>query len=426
MKYIIKITKLSLLVILVFIAGSVFFKPYFYEFKVNVDKYTQRNIPQNTGIHKFALQVIKLGNNIFPNYKHAIIFRDNKEVGIDATANDSEIDYFTIGFLQVFVKTEQELQQALQGALPGTVINIYPGSYHFSGPYISFASSGTLNAPIILKADKVGDVIFNFDLREGILLSGSHIKIKNIIFKGTKKDIDTIEHAIHIVGNADDIEIYHNEFINFNAHIKANGRPNKDEGRDYPDNVSIINNNFFNEWKRNTSSSTTPIDVVGGKNWLIKNNFIADFGKYGKHGRGVTYGLFLKGASENGLIENNLVNCAWHIPHTSPNDIRIGISLGDGGTGQRYCMGGKCDYEHNNGVIKNNTILNCKNDVAIYINKGRNTSISQNIIVNSVGIELRWSESTGAVFDNTLDGRIKITHGAKAFVKNNTTTKGLR
>lgn len=391
---------------------SSIYKPNLYEFKVNIEKYTQRNIPKNSGVHKYALIIIKHLSIIFPNYSYATLNRTKSEVGVGTYVSNYNVAT-RLQLKQVYVNNNKELIHSMQNSPSGTVINILPGTYYLSGRNIRFDSKGRVFEPIILRADKVGDVTIIMDLTEGIKISSSHISIENIIFIGEKSQgADKIQHAIHLEGDADYINISHNEFINFNSHIKANGFVNSGGIKKFPDNVTIQNNNFYNEWKRNTSSPASPIDVVGGINWTISNNFIADFGKYGQSGKGVTYGLFLKGASENGMIQNNLINCEWHLPHTSLNDTRIGISLGNGGTGQRFCMDEKCLYEHKSGSIIGNTILNCKNDVSIYINKGQDTKISNNYIVNSLGIEVRYPVSSATIYDNVLDGRIKASHKA--------------
>ena len=396
-----------------------YFKPTLYELRLNIDKYTQRNISQNQGLHKLVLIMIKKATFFLPKYDQVELKKDIIDVGVGL--------YITppprFDSKNIYVQTADEIVTAISTSLPNTIINILPGHYKFSGKSIKFKSSGKQFEPIILKADTLGEVIFEMDLYEGIIISTSYIKIENIIFKGIKNKTDSQEHAIHLTKNADFVEIAHNEFINFNAHIKSNGVFTKDGVNHFPDNVVITHNNFYNQWKRNTRSPSIPIDVVGGNNWVIKNNFIADFGKYGKKGEGITYGLYLKGAGKNGLIENNLVACEWQVPHTSPNDVRIGISLGGGGTGKRYCMDKTCNYEHNGGVIRNNTIVNCKNDVAIYINKGKNTKIYSNYIVNSLGIDIRFPSSSADIYDNYLDGRIKARQGAKLNKSNNQKSK---
>jgi len=393
--------------------------PALYELNVNIKKYTQRNINKNSGLHKFALTMIKKATFILPQYQHVQLIRNKEEIGVGSYNNYDD----SLATQHITVQSSKEIMSAITTSIADTSINILPGTYKFSGNYLEFKAKGSKYAPIVLKANKLGDVIFEMDTYEGFLISSPYIVIENIIFRGMKNKSDSQEHAIHLTKDADFIDIRHNEFINFNAHIKSNGIFTKDGVGHFPDNVVIQHNNFYNEWKRNTLSPASPIDVVGGKNWVIKNNFIADFGKYGRKCEGITYGLFLKGASENGIIENNLIACEWNVPHTSPNDVRIGISLGNGGTGQKFCMDKTCSFEHKGGIIRNNTIINCQNDVAIYINKGKETKISANYIANSLGIDVRYQASSAKIYDNLIDGRIKNTNGATIEIFNNNSIK---
>ena len=202
-------------------------------------------------------------------------------------------------------------------------------------------------------------------------------------------------------------------FINFNSHIKSNGVKDKNGKIVFPSNVTVIHNNFYNEWKRVTDSPTTPIDVVGGDNWKIIDNFIADFGRTGRQGKGgVSYGAFLKGAGTNGLMQGNLVACSWRVPYSSTKDIRVGLSLGGGGTNKNFCADSACDFEHDKGTIRENSIINCPNDVGIYLNKAKNTEVFNNRLVNTLGIDVRYPISNARIYNNMHDGRIRARDGA--------------
>jgi len=413
--------KIGLLCIFLMLVAAVcanwLYKPELYWLKVNVQKYTIRNIEQNYGVHKFALKVLAKLSSWLPSYDHIDLLRDRDQIGALNYKHDPYINDFSYEIIDI--ESEDAFRAALKQAKPGQHLVFKPGSYFFDGSYLPIAASGEPELPIVIKAQTANTVTLNFNLIEGLLISGAYIKIENLTFMGAKATKRSIEHAIHLAGNADFTTIQNNQFINFNAHIKSNGKMAKDGSRQYPDNVKIINNNFYNEAKRNTTSPASPIDVVGGNNWLIAHNFIADFGKSGRRGRGATYGLFLKGASTNGIIENNLINCAWQVPHSSAKDIRIGISLGNGGTGEKFCPNGHCQYEHLNGKIRHNTIINCSNDVGIYINKGKETLISNNIIMNSLGIEVRYQQSSALITDNYLDGLIRSSKSATIQSENN-------
>lgn len=132
--------------------------------------------------------------------------------------------------------------------------------------------------------------------------------------------------------------------------------------------------------------------------------------------RGVTYGAYLKGGNSFGEITGNLVACSWRVPHTSPMDVRIGLSLGGGGTGSRFLMSGECNAENCNGRIENNRITNCTNDVGIYLNRASQAIVKGNDLRGTLGVDVRFGESSAVFTDNVMgDGRIRERDGGKAF-----------
>lgn len=381
------------------------FRPQYLELNLLINKYTDINISQNQGIHRHILTLIKKTTSLLPSNKNIEINRNRKQIGttklINTKNHATKIKY---------ISSIEEFNSIINTAEPGTEIILRKGIYKIKGRRLDLKISGTQDKPIIIKAEKPGEVVFEMSSQEGFFISKPFIQFENLIFKGIKGKDHSIEHAIHLVGNASNITFKNNEFINFNSHIKSNGIIINNT-RHFPSYNKIINNNFFNEWKRDTKSPVTPIDVVGGSHWLIQNNFIADFGKNGRGGNGITYGAYLKGGSTNGILDNNMIVCSWKLPHTNSRDIRIGLSLGGGGTGSSYCREGKCGFEHDNGTISNNTILNCNNDVGIYINRSSNTKIYNNVLKNTLGIDVRFPESNAAIYNNYIDGRTKSRDG---------------
>lgn len=384
------------------------FRPQYLELNLLLNKYTDINISQNYGIRRQILILLKKSTFLLPANKHIKIERDPKRIGTIDLIDTEQKKSRTI-----YISNIEEFNSIINTAEPGTEIIIQKGIYQIKGRRLDIKASGAPGKPIIFKAEKAGDVIFEMSSQEGFFISKPFIQFENLIFKGTKGDDSWIEHAIHLVGDASNITFKNNEFINFNSHIKSNGITKKDSSKHFPSHIKIINNNFYNEWKRNTTSPVTPIDVVGGTHWLIQNNFIADFGKSGQQGNGTTYGAYLKGGSSNGILDSNIIACSWKIPHTNFRDIRIGLSLGGGGTGNTFCKNDKCDFEHDKGIISNNVIINCDNDVGIYINKSSNTKIYNNILKNTLGIDIRFPESSATIYDNFIDGRVKSRDGGK-------------
>ena len=360
---------------------------------------------------QFSLKNSALGGDALTIYK--------KPMDLGDVGASTDLAVFSAPVNEVVVSNENEFYQALKTVEPGEHIVLSAGIYRFSRRSPKIRRSGTMSQPITIRARELEDVIFEMDLVEGLLIMGSHLHIRNIVFRGIKGSDAKIEHAMHIVGNADFVTIENNQFVNFNSHIKSNGYPNKSNGIDFPDRLKIINNDFFNEWPRKTKSPTTPIDIVGGDNTLIKNNFIADFAKAKKDGYWMATGAFLKGGGKRGVFDNNVVMCEWKIPHASPREVRIGLSFGNGGTGPQFCADKKCEYEHVDGVMRNNTILNCINDVGIYLNKSKNTLIENNAVRSSLGIDVRFEESSAEIRGNVIEGRVKTRDGATISLDSN-------
>ena len=169
------------------------------------------------------------------------------------------------------------------------------------------------------------------DSVEGFTVSKAHWIFKNLKINGACEHDYKCEHAFHLKGDADYLLLDNNIITNFNAAIKSNGSYSTVPAQ-FPDNVRITNNDFYNVRERNTRSPASPIDAVGGDNWSIRHNFVADFTRVVSESKSVVYGAFLKGGGMGGVISDNVINCAWKVPYQSSLDIRVGLSLGNGGT----------------------------------------------------------------------------------------------
>src|SRR5690606_6773475 len=211
-------------------------------------------------------------------------------------------------------------------------------------------------------------------------------------------------------GDAEHTWIHHNRAHGFNAHIKANGTDTGPQGeRVWPDDVIIEYNEFFNETPRDTGNPVTPIDVVGGRRWLVRGNYIHDFAK--AQGNNVSYAAFLKGNSRDGVFERNLVVCEQL--HTG--FVRLGLSFGGGGSSpDSICEDSTCDPEHQDGIMRNNIIAKCPADVGIYVNEGANSLIYNNTLYATTGIDMRFASTSGEVRNNLLMGQIRNTATATA------------
>ncbi len=305
----------------------------------------------------------------------------------------------------ITVSSVDELRQVASSASPGDVITIAPGDYDVSSR-IEVTAAGTEPQPITLRAASLGDVTIRMNTLEGFWVNAPNWHFENLDVVGVCADDSDCEHAFHIVGLADGTHISHCRVHDFNAQIKGNGTKDGTNGeRVYPDDVVIEHSEFFDADPRQTSNPVTKIDVVGGRRWVVRQNFIHDADK--GQGNHISYSAFLKGNSRDGLFEQNLVACEW-LHH---GDTRLGLSFGGGGTGpDSICEGGTCTPEHQNGVMRNNIIIDCS-DVGIYLNESKNTKLYNNTVVNTMGIDARFAATTADIRNNVVTGRIKDRNG---------------
>lgn len=380
----------------------VFFHPELHRFSRGVNKYTSMNIPQNYGWKLAVMKLMAEVNAFFPKN------RSVEPSTIDAIYNNFErYDYFPVYTRLVEVHDIDSLREAISKAQRGDFISLLPGEYvQIKRPMkLKYEKTKNDGLPIIIGSSSDKKVVLQVDAVVALQIESANVHIVNLAFQGGCKFDGRCEHAIHIKADADNVKIINNDFINFNAAIKSNGEPiGKNQQFVFPNSVQILHNRFVNEWVRDTKSPVTPIDVVGGNNWVVKRNFIADFAKF--RGTKTTYGAFLKGGGENGLFQDNIVVCSWKVPYFSGLDARVGLSFGGGGTGASFCQSENCVFEHLNGRAIGNLIMNCIQEPALYINNSDGTQIVSNILVNSLGIDLHHGSKDTLIQRNVFHGNI--------------------
>jgi hypothetical protein len=300
------------------------------------------------------------------------------------------------------VATAAQLLNAVNGAAPGDLITLAPGIYDF-GQTLHCDTPGTAAQPIVVRAPALGQALIRFNTVEGLKVSAPYWSFENLDIQGTCLSHGDCEHAFHVVGEADFTRIRGSRMRDFNAMIKGNG-----EGSPFvfPDDVLIEGNELYDSAPRQTGNPVTPIDVVGGRRWVIRGNYIHDHCK--ALGDQISYAAFLKGNSRDGVFERNLVVCERN--HTG--GVRLGLSFGGGGTSPAsICEDGTCTPEHQNGVMRNNLIVNCPADVGIYLNEAQNARIYNNTLYNTTGIDVRFTASTADLRNNLLSGAIRNRDG---------------
>ena len=301
----------------------------------------------------------------------------------------------------VYVGSVEELVRAMRAARPGQTIEIQPGQYEIR-KRLETGTAGSAASPITVRAARAGKVVLSVAVSEGIWLSQPYWTFENLEFEGVCEEDRYCDHAIHVVGGAHHATIRNNRMQDFNAHIKVNG-----EDGAWPDDGRVQFNTLINRRPRNTVLSVTPFDLVGANGWRFEDNLVANFVK--RDGNRVSYGLFMKGNSRGGVIERNLVICTPDA--VSQPGVRVGISLGGGGTDEALCRDGNCRFEHRSGRIANNVVAHC-NDSGIDAVKSRDALIAYNTLINTSGIDVRGAESSARVVGNLLEGTIRSRQGA--------------
>jgi hypothetical protein len=301
------------------------------------------------------------------------------------------------------VESPEELEKAVKSAQPGDRIVLLAGRYRLKK--IGVGKAGTQDAPIILTAQDPMNTKIETHGVELFKVSAPYWIFEGLDISGGSAS----DHAFHVVGGADHVQIRGNRVRNFNAAIKGNP-----EKGGVPDHVVIEDNLFYNETPRKTAKPVTPIDVVGGEGWTIRGNFIADFAKTG--GSKITYGAFLKGGGQKGVFERNLVICEWQ--HRGGR--RVGLSFGGGG--YFGCKDKGCPAEHRSGVMRDNIVMNCPNAEGIYINNAADISLYHNTLYRAYGILLRFPNTSAVLQNNIISGAVVERDGALAVMEHNKET----
>lgn len=333
---------------------------------------------------------------------------DADGIPIEATTRSTVSDGGTPTRL---VHDADELARAMTAAQPGEVIELAPGTYAIRNTLYA-GRPGTATRPIAVRARRPGTAEIQVSAIQGVLLEHSFWLFENLTWRGMcRKTHDDCEHAIHVAGGARGTVIRNNLMIDFNAHIKINGKASE-----WPDAGLMQFNTLTSTGPRRTERPVTPFDLVGASGWKIADNRIEAFVKDGSNG--VSYGLFVKGGGRNARIVRNLVVCTpkmvWQ------RGLRVGISVGNGGTDAPYCRG-SCEAEHHDAWVANNVVAHC-NDVGIDVARSRATRVLNNTLINTAGILVRRPPADALAANNLLDGHLQARHGATLLTEANITS----
>lgn len=304
--------------------------------------------------------------------------------------------------LVVRVNTAEGIAGALLEARPGTHIVIEPGQYAFAKT-LRLGFDGQALSPIVLSAIRPGSVRLEFSQVSGIQVDRPYWVFENLRIQGVCKSDQACEHAFHVVGRGANATLRNNHLQDFNAHIKVNGLDGN-----WPDRGLVAFNTLTNTRTRQTDRPVVMLDIVGAHHWKVQDNLVTNFAK--GLGNRVSYGLFMKGASEGGRIERNLVIC-------SPTDIsrpgvRVGISFGGGGTDPGVCRRNGCrEHEHRQGLGANNIVAHC-NDAGMDVNRAQDIILTHNTLINTSGFSMRHTPARARLIGNLYEGNTLARDGA--------------
>lgn len=294
------------------------------------------------------------------------------------------------------------LVAAMTDAAPGQLLELAPGRYALGEP-LTTGRAGLAAQPIVLRAAKPGSVEIVVSAVQGIVVSQPFWVFENLDWQGACPQHDDCEHAFHIVGRARGTVILNNRMRDFNAHIKING-----ERGEWPDDGLLQFNSLSNGAARLTELPVSFVDSVGASGWQFADNHIERTAKDG--GNRISYGFCVKGAGQQMRIERNLLVCTPE--GVSQDGLRVGISLGCGGTGKDFCRDGRCEVELSNSVIANNVVAHC-NDFGIDLHRARNAVVAHNTLVNTAGIDARQATTQAVAIGNLFEGRLRARDGAR-------------
>jgi hypothetical protein len=309
------------------------------------------------------------------------------------------------------VANGEELRRAVAAAVPGDVITLLAGSYRLHGN-LPVTRPGSADAPIVVRAEQPGSAIVELDAGEGFVVSAPYWRFENLVLRGACKVAANCEHAFHVVGEAHHFAAVNNRISDFDAHFKING-----QGGHFPDHGLIEGNTLTNSAPRGGEHPVTPVDLVAASDWILRRNLVTDFIKNG--GDGISYGMFAKGAGARTLFEQNVVLCEDRLQGYPGS--RIGLSFGGGGSGKPYCRDRQCIVEQEQGTMRANLVASCS-DVGIHMNAGARSTIVDNTLVDTGGIEVRFPESSATLDGNLVDGPVRARNGGTLRLGDNLVT----
>jgi nitrous oxidase accessory protein NosD len=308
----------------------------------------------------------------------------------------------------------EALAAAMASATAGQVLELAPGSYTLSRS-LATGKAGLPERPITLRAAKPGTVEFVVVSQEALRVTQPYWVFENLNWRGACPRHEDCEHAFHIAGRARGTIVLNNRTQDFNVHFKING-----EDGAWPDEGLLQFNSMVNLAPRLTDLPVDVINVNGASGWQIVDNSMQRIVKGA--GNRTSYGLCIKGAARQMRIERNLVVCTPE--RISQPGLRVGVSLGCGGSGGEYCRDGRCEVEAADSAVLNNVVAHC-NDFGIDLHRASDVLVAHNTLINTAGIDARRERTRAIAVGNLLEGRLRHRDAAVLEARDNTLMRSL-
>ncbi|MBB2485624.1 right-handed parallel beta-helix repeat-containing protein [Mitsuaria sp. WAJ17] len=317
-----------------------------------------------------------------------------RSVRQQALAGHGKIDE-DLGRRLRLVDSPAALEQALQEARPGDILELADGRYPITRSLWT-RTAGTAEQPITLRAAHPRAAVLVSETATLFEITEPHWHFEDLDIEGHCKP-PGCEHALHVTGKASHFRAENNVISDFDSHVKVNGSKGL-----FPDHGRLSRNTLLNKGERVSARPANPVDIVAASHWVIGENIVRHF--VHPDDKTSSYGIFMKGGGSSGRIERNLVICAAQ--GVSSRGTRLGISFGGGLTGPSFCRDQLCRTEHENGLARANIVANC-NDAGLDINHSTSITLEGNVLINTAGINVRGTSPAARLIGNLGDGSVR-------------------
>lgn len=333
------------------------------------------------------------------------------------------------------VSTVAQFESALTNVQAGDIITLAPGTYTMTRRKFTLSGkNGAAGNRIAVRAATWRTVTIRWvtdgsTYIEGFLLENSaYWTLENLIMEAdcsSDASDDLCEHLIHITGSSDFFELRTSILRNANAQIKLNsfrGTIPITQPAIFPNNGVVEWCEFFDAAPRRTSNPVTKLNIdgtrpapnrkipghilpfLGGRNWMIRGNYIHDFQK--GQGDFISFAAFYKAGTTSSIFERNVVQCeSLHSGGT-----RIGLTLGQPTSPDTACENNVCIPFSVSCWSRNNVQFGCPATPCTFVQRSPGARVAHEA---SCEIQFRFLETNNAQAQNNIvAGPIRLRDGA--------------